>query len=98
MYGHYRVSWPLMPDTPTKTEQQPRCKNCKKRFIPKRPWQKFCKAKCRNDYGNYGQTPHAQMVARMKSYFKSEEFRGLLREAIDRFIADRERKPGPASQ
>ena len=31
------------------------CEGCGERFEPKRPWQRFCKIKCRNKFHNYYQ-------------------------------------------
>lgn len=45
--------------------QLTKCKNCEKEFEPKKPWQKFCKAKCRDTWHN------VQKI--LKSTFTSNE-------------------------
>ena len=78
-----------MPFTPEKA----RCRNCKKPFMRRKPTQVFCKAKCRDQYHNYGSTPQAQMEGRLKSFMRTEDFRALMREAVrkevDQALAER---------
>jgi hypothetical protein len=65
-----------------------RCKNCKKRFPKTRDDRLYCSDRCKNQYNNYGRTPEAQMVARFKSFMRTQDFKTLMREAVRKTVRE----------
>lgn len=67
-----------MPFTPVRS----RCRNCRKFYTKTKQNQIFCKAKCRENFHNYGKTPLEQVTRRLKAWMRTPEFRELMRDAV----------------
>lgn len=44
------------------TNDEPKCKCCRRPFDRRRPWQEFCSDRCRKDFHRYGTLSRAKMA------------------------------------
>lgn len=61
-----------------------RCKNCRCKFPRNRKNQKFHNWKCKSDWHHNGGTPTVNVLARVRKFCKTEEFKKIVRNQVKR--------------